>query len=74
MRLTLTSLAAGLLASPAFAADGPFFSLRNTDFVVLIAFLLFVGILMYLKVPGLLMGMLDTVSYTHLTLPTILLV
>ena len=59
MRLTLTSLAAGLLASPAFAADGPFFSLRNTDFVVLIAFLLFVGILVYLKVPGLLMGMLD---------------
>lgn len=59
MRLTLTSLIAGLAASPAFAAGGPFFSLRNTDFVVLIAFLLFIGVLVYLKVPGLLMGMLD---------------
>lgn len=34
------------------AASGPFFSLYNTNFVVLIAFLLFVGILIYLKVPG----------------------
>ena len=59
MRFTLTALLAGLVASPAFAAGGPFFSLRNSDFVVLIAFLLFVGILMYLKVPGLIMGMLD---------------
>jgi F-type H+-transporting ATPase subunit b len=56
---TLTSLVAGLAASPALAASGPFFSLRNTDFVVLIAFLLFIGILLYLKVPGLLIGMLD---------------
>ena len=30
-----------LSASPAMAASGPFFSLRNTDFVVTIAFLLF---------------------------------
>lgn len=46
-------------ASPAFAASGPFFSLTNTNFVVLIAFLLFVGVIMYLRVPGLLGGMLD---------------
>ena len=47
-------------ASPAFAAEGiPFFSLYNTNFVVLLAFLLFVGILLYLKVPGKLTGMLD---------------
>ena len=58
MRLSLT-LAAALAASPALAATGPFFSLGNTDFVVLLAFLLFVGVLIYLKVPGLLMGLLD---------------
>lgn len=48
-----------LSATPAFAASGPFFSLANTNFIVLLAFLLFVGILLYLKVPGLLAGMLD---------------
>lgn len=49
-----------LAATPAFAADGiPFFSLFNTDFVVLIAFLAFVGILLVAKVPGLLGGQLD---------------
>ncbi len=49
----------GLLASPALAASGPFFSMGNTDFVVLLAFLLFVGVLIYFKVPGMLGGMLD---------------
>ena len=48
-----------LLASPAFAASGPFFSLFNTNFVVLIAFLLFIGVLLYVGVPKLLGGMLD---------------
>ena len=49
-----------LAAGPAFAAgDKPFFSLANTDFVVLISFLLFIGVLVYLKVPGLLGGLLD---------------
>ncbi len=48
-----------LLATPAFAASGPFFSLGNTDFVVLIAFLIYVGILVYLKVPKLLTSALD---------------
>lgn len=46
-------------ATPALAAGGPFFSLYNTDFVVLIAFLLFVGVIVYLKVPGLIGGLLD---------------
>ncbi len=51
---------AALLPMPALAAgDKPFFSLANTDFVVLIAFLLFIGVLVYFKVPGLLMGLLD---------------
>lgn len=48
-----------LIASPALAAEKPFFSLANTDFVVLLGFLTFVGILVYLKVPGKLAGMLD---------------
>jgi len=59
MRLTLTIALTGLFATPAFAAKGPFFSLGNTDFVVLLAFLLFIAVLFYFKVPGLLGGMLD---------------
>ncbi len=59
MRLMLTSLFA-LAASPALAAgDKPFFSLANTDFVVTIGFVVFIGILLYFKVPGLVGGMLD---------------
>lgn len=59
MRLMITSLFA-LVATPALAAgDKPFFSLANTDFVVSIAFLIFLGILAYFKVPGLVGGMLD---------------
>lgn len=48
-----------LMASPAFAASGPFFSLRNTDFVVTLAFLFFIAILVYYKVPQLIGGLLD---------------
>lgn len=48
-----------LSATPAMAATGPFISLNNTNFVVLIAFLLFVGVLVYMGVPGKLTGMLD---------------
>lgn len=44
---------------PALAASGPFFSLKNTDFVVTISFLVFIGILIYFKVPGLIGGLLD---------------
>lgn len=46
-------------ASPALAASGPFFSLANTNFVVLISFLLFIGVLLYLKVPSLVAAQLD---------------
>src|SRR6056297_2863718 len=46
-------------ARPAWAAEGAFFSLSNTDFVVLIAFLLFIGVLVYYKVHGLLGRKLD---------------
>ena len=55
---TLTT-AAVVGATPAFAASGPFFSFGNTDFVVSIAFVVFIGILIYLKVPGMVGGMLD---------------
>ena len=53
------SLLLALIASPALAASGPFFSLGNTNFVVLLGFLAFVALLVYLKVPGKLTGMLD---------------
>jgi F-type H+-transporting ATPase subunit b len=60
MRILLTATAATLAASPAFAAgDKGFFSLGNTDFIVLLAFLVFVGVLLYMKVPSKVGGMLD---------------
>ena len=52
-------LATMLAATPALAASGPFFSLANTNFVVLLAFILFVGILLYAKVPARLTSALD---------------
>ena len=59
-RLMVPAFTLALPAGPAFAAeDKPFFSLANTDFVVLIAFLVFIGILVYFKVPGLIAGLLD---------------
>ena len=48
-----------LAASPAMAASGPFISLGNTNFIVLLAFILFVGVLVYAGVPGKITGMLD---------------
>lgn len=48
-----------VMATPVFAASGAFFSLHNTNFVVLIAFLVFVGVLMYFKVPAKVGGLLD---------------
>lgn len=56
----LTVLFTLAMASPAVAASGPFFSLRNTNFVVLLGFLVFIGVLFYFKVPGRLTGMLDS--------------
>lgn len=55
----LLALAVATLASPALAATGPFVSLGNTDFVVLLAFLVFIGVLVYFKVPALIAGLLD---------------
>ena len=53
------SMLAVLIPAPAMAADGPFLSLNNTDFVVLLGFLLFIGVLIYFRVPTTLLGMLD---------------
>ncbi|WGW04247.1 F0F1 ATP synthase subunit B [Tropicibacter oceani] len=58
-KLILPAALAGFTASPAFAASGPFFSLGNTDFVVLLGFLLFIAVLFYFKVPGMLAKLLD---------------
>lgn len=58
-RFIVAVLALG--ASPALAAvEGkPFFSLYNTDLIVLAAFIIFSGVLIYAKVPGKLAGFLD---------------
>ncbi len=53
------AIALTLLAGPAMAASGPYFSLYNTNFVVMIAFLVFVGILVWKKVPALFGKLLD---------------
>ena len=58
-RLLATAAAGAMIAGPAAAASGPFFSLRNTDFIVLLAFIVFIGVLVYFKVPALLGGLLD---------------
>lgn len=59
MQKMLLTMVAVLIASPALAASGPFFSLANTNFVVLVSFLIFVGFLIYVKVPSLLGKKLD---------------
>lgn len=58
------SILLALPAAPAFAAEGPFFSLRNSEFVVILAFIAFVALLVYLKVPARLTGMLDARAAT----------
>ena len=64
MRIVTTALL-GIAASPAMAAgEYGFFSLRNTDFVVSIAFVIFIGILIYYKVPALVAGLLDKRALT----------
>jgi F-type H+-transporting ATPase subunit b len=59
MRKTLLFTLALAPATPAFAAGGPFISLHNTNFIVLLAFILFLGVLVYYKVPSILGGLLD---------------
>ena len=56
--LTILVLVASFRVSFA-AGSNKMFSLENTDFVVLISFLLFVGILIYFKVPSIIGAFLD---------------
>lgn len=53
------ALLLAVAASPAAAASGPFLALENTNFVVLLSFLLFVAVLIYFGVPGMIVGLLD---------------
>ena len=56
----LTVLALALSHGESYAAGSKkMFSLDNTDFVVLISFLLFVGVLIYFKVPSIIVAFLD---------------
>jgi len=59
MRNTLALILTFGAASPALAAKGPFLSLGNTDFVVLLGFIVFIAVLFYFKVPGMIGGALD---------------
>lgn len=55
----LIALLAVMAGSPAFAAGGPFFSLHNTNFVVMLSFIVFVAILLWAKVPAKIGSVLD---------------
>lgn len=57
-------LLAAVAGSPAMASTGLEFSLHNTNFVVLVSFILFVGVLLYMKVPGKITGLLDNRAAT----------
>ncbi len=64
MKKLLLTAALAVAAMPAAAAtknifSAEFYKLSNTDFIVLVAFLVFIGVLVYFKVPGMIAGMLD---------------
>jgi F-type H+-transporting ATPase subunit b len=64
MKKTLLPAAFALVALPAAAATynpfaAEFYKLTNTNFIVLIAFVIFLGILVYYKVPGIIGDLLD---------------
>lgn len=64
MRPVFLSAALAVAAAPAAAASynplsPSFYTLSNSNFVVLVAFLIFMGILLYYKVPAIITGMLD---------------
>ncbi len=63
-RICVQAAGFALIAGPAMAASknpfsAEFWKLSNTDFIVLVSFLIFIGILVYFKVPAMLTGMLD---------------
>jgi F-type H+-transporting ATPase subunit b len=59
MKRFATAAIAVAPASAWAAGDYPFFSLYNTDMIILIAFTLFIGVLVYFKVPSIIIGLLD---------------
>ena len=60
-KLIALAIAMGLAATQSHAAgDYGFFSLKNTDLIVLMGFIVFVGVLVYFKVPAMLGRMLDS--------------
>ncbi len=63
MKKSLTLLAMAAATPVAAASKNPFsaefYSLSNTDFIVAVSFLLFIGVLFYFKVPSILGGLLD---------------
>ena len=59
LKRLILPLFALLGAQPALAAEGPFFTIKNAEFNVTIGFLLFIALLLYLKVPKLIGGMLE---------------
>lgn len=60
MKKFLTTAALTLIAAPALAAsEGPFFSLRNAEFVIGVAFIVFIAAIWYFGVPKMIGGMLD---------------
>jgi len=58
-KLIPPAIALALMTTPAYAAKGPFFSFANTDFVVLVGFIIFIAVLVYFNVPAMLGGLLD---------------
>jgi len=59
MRTLMTLILTAGFTSPVLAASGPFISLHNTNFIVSLAFILFIAVLFYYKVPGMIGGILD---------------
>ena len=64
MRIAPLTSALIVLAGPALAASknpfsAEFWKLSNTDFIVLVSFILFIAVLFYFKVPGMVSKMLD---------------
>ena len=60
VRFIVTPLTFSLSFETSYAAGSEkMFSLNNTDFVVLISFLIFVGVLIYFKVPSIIAKFLD---------------
>jgi len=60
LHTVISALAFASIATPALATEEPFFNLNNVHSVELLGFLIFVSVLIYFKVPGILIRLLDT--------------